>query len=352
MNHRPVIQYRDIGRRVPEVIELVSRITRSPYKGEELLMMVAPMCGGSLTTQALIYSMVNYARSGSQSFVVGPRLQEMLANTSLSQVGVDELRLPYPGFYVAFPSSPWKVWGGERTKWHDLGGVYVTLTENSLIDGSTKVMFFVWGNTNEKSTDPGDDAGFWFNVDLSRVETHRDVESYVVNMMEGDDGELDEIGGCRDPEVRENARELAVNIVRVVFNLAQYLSSEGAETKATQDRSGNRHRSRMVKKLRKAKGPRRKYLQGQLDRLGTPGVVTFVGPSIEKSYQEAASKAPGRTVMRHWVRGHWKMVRFGPRSEAPSYRRKWIQPYERGEGEMVPSRDYHVEGPKNGNQGG
>jgi hypothetical protein len=351
MSDLPVIHYRDVGRRVPPVIELVSRLARLPYEGEELLLAASSMFGPSLTAQSMMYSMVNFARSGAQSFVVGSRLQEMLANTSLSKVGVDELHLPYQGFYVAFPASPWKVWGGDRTGWHDLSGVYVTTTD-SKVDGVRRIMFFVWGNDNELSTHAGDDASVWFNVDMDRAQKHRDVESYVLDMMTNDEGLHFEIEGCRRPEIQESSRELAVNVVRIVFNLAQYLSSEGAEAEARKNRQGTRQRARLAKKFKKAKGPRKKALQEQLDRLGTLGVVTFVGPSIEKSYQESSRKASGRTVRRHWVRGHWKMVRFGPRDEAPSYRRKWLQPYERGEGEMVPSRDYHVEDPKDGNQGG
>lgn len=336
----PVIHYSYVVENFPHVALVIDPIVAdTTLVGEGLLRHLAGIFP-SLTAQSMSLGLVNYRRSGSQSFVVGPLLQEMFANTSLSKVHADDLKLPYPGFFVALPDCPWQVWGGSRTRWHQVTGVYVTRYDCS---ESTGIAVYVWGKENSRSRFLGDDASLWFNIDLVRAKRDfSDIESYIVHMMAQDCESSLEIDGEGDRDVR---RELAIHITRVIFNLTQYLGSEGAETELWEPGPRRRQRRRIVKKIRGSKGQRRARLESELRQLDEAGTITRVGSSIERRIQVDVEKSYRGPVKRHWVRGHWRDVPHKTASGERAYRRRWIQPYLRGDENlgMVSSRRYDVE---------
>jgi len=314
----------------------------SPETYLDTVVKLFPTVGGllpsSFATQALAVSVMRYIHHGRQAFEIGPRLQEMLSATSLRGIDFEDLRLPYDAFYLALRDCPWKLWGGS-SGWHRIDGVYVSVEE----DG--RILFACWGRPH--GTDHGDDAIRWWRIDMKNaVADFEDLEHYLQQLLTDTKKHLVEVTGMDDPEVERETLQTSAGVVRVVFNLAQYLSSAGAETSKRVDRTRTRQRARIEKKLQKAKNERvRLSLLERLDHLPVPSIVTVVGASIDREPSNSPEKGPRSAVKRHWVRGHWRDVPYGPRSvplsERPR-RRTWLQPFLRGEGDDPGARKYKV----------
>jgi len=120
----------------------------------------------------MCYAMLMYERFGQHTFVVGPRVQDLFRRTELTKVTEDMLVPPSKAFYVALPGCPWQVWGGGRTRLHEVRGVYVSFSRavpsREAGTPSRCANFVIWGFPNERSQGPGDDAVLWHSVNLER----------------------------------------------------------------------------------------------------------------------------------------------------------------------------------------
>lgn len=140
------------------------------------------------TTYSMVRLALMYHWHQQQVVVVGPRMQEAFANTSLENIPMGMIQLPYPCFYLATPKSEnLMLWGGERTGWHNVAGCYVAMDPNPT---RNSLLVLAWGGANEKSLHALDDATFWFSLDLDKWLQHNSP-NFSENGVEFDTGGID-----------------------------------------------------------------------------------------------------------------------------------------------------------------
>lgn len=274
--------------------------------------------------------MAMHTVQGQQTFVVGEHLASMLEHTNLEGITIEELRMPYPIFYVALPGCKHRVWGGTRTQWHNVDGFYVHLSPEAFT-------IMAWGAHNEKSFGIGDDAHIWVRLNLYDEHGNlraEDLESMVYRLLrdmsnERNDPIIDPVAiieGSQDDgitdEVRAVQTETLTAMYRIAVNLALYLASTDAETDAEED-PRTRELHRQLGRVR-SEGKRKK-IQRQLDNRSKATVVR-VGKSIETTAAEQVRQHGN--VRAHWVRGHYHHYWTGKGRTTKI--RKWIMPYPKG----------------------
>jgi hypothetical protein len=284
-------------------------------------------------------AMALYLKYGQQVFTIGPRLCDSFLHAKLDNVPTDLIRFPYPAFYVAPPVGALQVWGGSRTQYHDVGGIYVYNINSPLIfkDGSTahlhQTRLIIWGKPNERSEHAADDALYWFGVDWQKDQS--DLEGTLRHQIDTT-SYLDELRP-RDGTGASRVQQTAVNTLRIVLNLCLYLLSENRDVIV--DTTGRDQQQRMRRKAARLKGRSRQRLLDRANRK-SGAVVTYLAPGIEA---EGAAGGDGhRSPRRHWVRLHRQTYWIGPGSKQPVIR--YINPYERGgrEADEPPARQYQV----------
>jgi len=291
-------------------------------------------------TRISSYLMHLYRRFGQNTFVVGPNVQELFRRTKLARITPDLIQPPAPAFYIALADCPWQIWGGERTKLHNLTGVYVSFSK--VYQGKAKtggtppelhncINIVLWGEANERSLSKFDDALLWFSISLDRwVEADQDLETFFANHsvmtatsmdLKDWDPHAHELDPFAQPYLPEDAealatqRECLVNILRLILNLCLYMGSDEPEVDVHdwQDKA-----SKIRKKLatKKSSGKRKK-LERKLSNLPRTRVV-YVGPLFEelpdhkdrdptKEHQGGTHASP----IEHGVAPHWQRYWVG-----------------------------------------
>ena len=138
---------------------------------------------------------VSYRQTGHHTIAVPAHMQAALAATSLGGIKFEDLSLPHAAMYFTFPDSVFQLWGGPQTRWHKCGGVYVSYHSGDrtpdYYDGCVPALgpkekanhclkFYFWGVENELSSGPGDDASFWFSINLNEMEDNDwDFATYI-----------------------------------------------------------------------------------------------------------------------------------------------------------------------------
>jgi hypothetical protein len=304
-------------------------------------------------SRMMLASVVDYVRFGQRTYVIGPRAQELLSRTTLSNIPRAAIKPPLDAFYVAFPQCCWRLWGGPRTQWHYIGGAYVrcatgaerhatcrrtseimglpasqkylaSLSEDS--DRLSDIAIVVWGKENAYSAGPEDTVFSHFNIRLDGVYMpgNSGIEGMVQRLGVETKPELDCAFTDLSTQPKVHYGSLS-KVVRVVVNSVLYLTSDKAEVR-TVSRLGNKAR-RASKKTRRRR-----------DRLCTNTTYYIVGESLERrefSKEEGGlSKVAAdsrKSTVRHWVQGHWHGYYHGPRDSADrELRTKWVMPFQRG----------------------
>jgi len=322
-------------------------------------------------TVITLQNMLTYWSCGRQTFNLGPNLVEMFRQTDLSNVMKTDLRLPYNCFFITLPRNTIKIWGGNRTKWHDGQGIYVR--QGSMFPGEPPgdIKIAVMGEPNENSTDFNDNAVTWVCLDSLEIESHGSIEKALEAQLQrtpayapwrdsfdfesmhqySADGSvatknkmnvmrdlikgetLDERlkqWGNRTPHTEQNTpeqiaelevsqKQVIIDIVRIAVNLILYLDSKKREVKID---------SVTEKRLSK-----RAFLSEGLDKMSPSkkekAISKFTKLPLSKVFNVAPSMESVRiSKSHHWVRGHWRMQAVGKKW---SERRKtWIMPYQKG----------------------
>ena len=278
---------------------------------------------GAATMVAICSAAAVYAKYGQQAFRIGPEVQGQFLRSGFKGLSFDDLRAPFPGFYVQVPGSGQRVWGG-RTGWHELAGFYVTWFDSAIGVADAGVGLVLWGAENERSGSPGDDAVLHLGIPATLFE-EGDIETAVATVfMKGKHfADAMTVLQAPTPEILAVHRETVLWALHILLALILYLRTERPETPPTPETlEARRERAVATKILRgphatkKAKKQRR--LERTLTHLSSANVVD-VAPTLER-HLAVGGRAPR---IRHWVRGHFKRVTRGGRTA-------WIQPYERG----------------------
>lgn len=293
------------------------------------------------TTYNMLRSGVAYERAGQQVVVLGPRMQEAFAHTSLKEVSTAHIQFPHPCFYLATPGSKLRVWGGSTTGWHNVAGAYVM--DDPCEPGVISIL--IWGPANEKSIAPTDDATFWFslkvghgtvdmdtacdkrlgvpelkdgslrNIEVESRMARLDLDDRVSTVLNSHYNDISDFGTNGPPDTL--VEEVKANVqafLRVVINTLLYVNSTSCETRDATPSPGERQAltdALARKKHKKSKDARK--LQNKLNNL--PGYrVTWIGPTIESAPHNALEGTQSQHSVRgHIRRGHWHTFRVGPR---------------------------------------
>jgi hypothetical protein len=275
-----------------------------------------------------------HLRHGQQTFVVPTGMQGALSRTSLAGVTVDDLRFPYPSFYMALPDYDREVWGGSQTQWHKIRGAFLWHEQGKReikMPGEVEVApendrgilhIYLWGEENERSKHRGDDASVWTALDLN--EMHRqsdDLEGYLDRILRDpsrektdtyqDDPVVSDLLGFTflptTGQMREKQTESVMEALRIVFNALLYMDSDGAEMEMDASCVGAAERrteiEQQLSRMKNQKKGRARKLKKELDGLPTD-TVTWVGRSY-RSTNDGSGGGVGTPQRRHWVRGHW-----------------------------------------------
>jgi hypothetical protein len=301
----------------------------------------------------LIQSMVDYVANGRQSFVVGPRLQEMFTQTSLpDQVEQWMLQTPYPAFYVALPGCQEQIWGTYNT----MSLVRGVMVDTEFLPGHMALLLWaplpiekiaahhgldlrqLGPDTIKQLRAQGNDAYLIFDIEEA-VADPRGLEVHILDQWE----QRVKAEGWSQHAIDATAKS-RVNILKIVLGTILYLQSERKELSADPAAAQARaERAELEARLRNTKTPaKRRKIEEKIGAIPTGGTITYLGRTIEASPDEPGDEGgtgEARALRRHWVRGHWRRParKHGPRVLV------WIQPFLRGIGEPVPSRTYKLE---------
>jgi hypothetical protein len=279
-----------------------------------------------------------YRKFGRQTVCVPKEMQDALMRTSLAEIHPKEFRSPYGSLYMALPDSDCNLWGGNRTGWHQVGGVYARYVEGGRMtsfDAATGIVehqgassdnavlqLYMWGMENDKSAGPGDDANFWFTINLREMaERGLDLEAYVMHVLNdpsrdaSTDG-LTDLGKAVNMAFTLREMPLTImhkqiesvqDIVRIVLNAILYMNAPDAlieedemATTFRKEREATEKALARLKNQRKRKG---RHLRRKLEEIPSDNVV-WIGRDIRTS----ASPKSGSTRTAEgtrWVRGHW-----------------------------------------------
>lgn len=289
-----------------------------------------PGMGFHRAMYTLTLHLAEYRRAGRQSFIVPPAMQRALSRTSLKGIRPDEIKVPYRSQYIALPDCDARLWGGDRTGWHQVAGAFLRFVQGEdrrYADHTVKappndpglVYLYLWAEENDKSHGPGDDASMWFAFDLYEMQkSGEDLADYFQNMLDDPSREVtvDDVTPAaeayglithmpREGVQGEKAREGVVATMRVIFNALLYMDSVGAEMETDPTSMDSmQQRAQITAQLKRIKNPNKKkarLLRKRRDDLPLDTVV-WVGRSVSMEGGERGNGSPQRE---HWVRGHW-----------------------------------------------
>lgn len=269
-------------------------------------------------------AMVMYNACGQQVFEIGPHMVDMLARTDLESVPIEDIKFPFPAFYVDFRGCDrFQIWGGSGTGFHTVAGIYVIADRPE--DG-VGVAVVAWGKENEKSLCRGDDATLWAGLSIPSGKT---AEAAIVDLVTKNDGIIPNDMDPAPQIYREKQSSTLREMLRVAINLSLYLSTANAEVELIH----NEHKELLKKKLKNAKNPgKKKKYATQISKM-SDAVRRVVASGVERNGSRDASSA-------HWVRGHWHTYWTGAGRGTKS--RKWVMPFIRGHGEAPQQHTYSV----------
>ncbi len=266
----------------------------------------------------------DFIESGRQVFELGPVLADAFLSTKLTNIKLEHVRTPFRTIYITIPQGLAQVWGGRRTGFHNVDGVYITRDTT----GALKIMW--WGGPNAKSLDPCDDAVGWLTIkpEVLSGPIPETVEDYLDVLFSGASAyRPDSLGDRPSPEEFRHLSHLedtnARRAVRLAINTCLYLTSP--KNPVAVDKR-HKQQNDLVNKLceNEPKTEREaKKLATKVSKFKQV-YLTRLGPDIEKE----GKKSPDKKTPGTWVMAHWSLYWTGKGRQIP--RMVFKKPYFRG----------------------
>ena len=307
----PKLHYEHTMRNVPgtaQIIDFVMSLVRMSRVSPSAANIAALFEEQGIHPNAavMLEAMARYEICGQQTFVLGPGMRTAFQNTTLDGVLYEDLHLPHEAFYIHLADCDWKLWGGSRSGWHQVSGIYVNRTPQC-------IAFAIWGPENERSTEPGDDAHAWIRLQPAPGKSLEEVLQATFAHTETSD-----LTVVPEPDVQQLAY---INAVRVAINMCMYLTCEDAQT-VTQ--TAAQRRAPLEAELRRKKNPgKAKVIERRLAQL-SKAAITRVGGK----YESHLAAALGGATRQHIVRGHFHTYCTGPGRTQRI--RRFVFPFVRG----------------------
>jgi len=301
------------------------------------------------TSRVSHYVMALYEKFGQNTYVIGPKVQDLFRRTDLARITPEMITPPVPAFYIALADCPWLLWGGERTQMHNLSGVYVSFTKvGQRVPGTTvietaekletdpsaikmedSIQIVLWGAANQRSIDRFDDTILWYTINLEEwVAAGEDLEEFfrqhsimqdLVPDMTAEkliEKGLDPFSLPFIPNNTEDittVRETLVNVLRLVLNLCLYMESEDPELEILDKKD---EVEKLERELKGKKSPaKRKKLSRRIEKMPKTRYI-YVGPLYEElAEQETKTRVNGggthASPIEHGVVPHWQRYWVG-----------------------------------------
>ena len=276
-------------------------------------------------TVSEIHACYEYNRYNRQVFSLSPIMQEMFANTDLKDVTRDDLKLPFPCFYMQLePGSQeplmmpmleeedgWSSRGGvsdgdftmdgnttgrldkvgQRTV--PLSGVYVNMYSGGDVPMDVLSLTAIGWPENET-----DYAKFFFEIPID-VLFEKGIEEGINSLF----------GASEHPD-GERLHELTVSIIRQLIALLFYLNSDDRSVIEYTERPEQQAIEDALRRSRKRNSPRNRKRKERLKYYSTAN-YHHVGVAVE----EQVTSQPGFDITkpRIWRRGHMHRYWTGPR---------------------------------------
>lgn len=331
MRHQhPHIHFDNMRKRMPDGFMLYEYMKRlhTTLSDKDLLdgVVLNEMHKLDDTVKMLTHQMLFYDRFGQHTYVIGPKVRDLFCRTDLTKVTPDMVKPPAHGFYVALPNCPWKLWGGQRTGMHPLTGVYVSFM-NAFRKGTDPMQdprkasdkseygmaFLLWGDTNENSKGPGDDAVLFHNLsfdewlregqDLQEFFTSQEVMKELHTVDDWHEFRLAVQDADEADHIMSQQRESLVGVLRLVINLCLYLQSE--EHDIYTDDPTVRIKNLRNDASRKKKPGKRKKIERQIENMSRAKVI-YVGPVHEERAAARKAGGPHASPLEHDVPPHYQ----------------------------------------------
>jgi hypothetical protein len=301
--------------------------------------------------QFLYAAMFDYRLAGTNTFVVGPELQDQLLRTSLDKIKRWMIKPPFPAFWIALPECSYSIWGATEDtpvatglNWNELAPVRGVLVDMQWRMDELSLLLWAPAVNKTKMLDRLVQPDLRAKVPRAELEKRMGWvgnDSYVIFKI---DEALDYPGGI-EPYLRdrwenvtaewdwpkvgiEATAEARVAVLKIVLGTILYLQSDKAELSVdaivARVAAKRKDLEDQAAKTRKPRSKRR-LLEKAAKISGT--IITWLGKSLEAEGVEtrAAIKAGRRPPRRHWVRGHWKV----PYAKHKARTITWIMPYEK-----------------------
>lgn len=265
--------------------------------------------------QAMESSVSAFHSTGSNIFDVSP-LAEMFRHTSVDEVSVQDLKLPFDAFYIHFgraatlPSPHTGVF---------VDGCYIQSDEEYI--SLHFVCTFIAAEAMES---------------LPPVERFQRFARGYTCLLFLDQTIPENVASCSTREWCHSApwwEGFLAEPLRIAVNALCYLNYDKREVEATWP---ERAPARLVRQTQSPKPTERRRTESKLNALGF-SIVNLCGRRLA---QEAARAAVGTSPRSHWRRGHWRHQAHGP---ARAQRRlTWIWPTMVGAGALPEEVAGHV----------
>jgi hypothetical protein len=276
-----------------------------------------------------------------------------LLGTQLREVYPDDVRMPFPGFFVEIPSGVMTI-KNDSTGEHEVRALSVCEGTPTFKDipetykEGRRLLVVAYCEPNERSTDAGDDNILYMNIPL--YDDSRSIETLIAEDREiavpgGEwfDGE----DGGKFVGQQKTFGEIRQLIRSFVINFLLYLRSPEADV---QHANASR-----ITSLRKEKKGAKKH-RGQIERLQKEpswivGSKIVLNPELRSVVRESLSRRKGKSLtFKVLVSGFWRRQWYGKKSpehpKGTEQRLKFIEPFVRG-GNLpgaVMGHEYEVKG--------
>lgn len=249
------------------------------------------------------YHVVAFEKAGQKTYEVSSGLAQLLMDTELRGLSIEDVRPPYESILVRPPKNlGFQIWSADDRKWYPLESMYFVKEDDGL--------HILLASPPGPSNDPLDNALCFYDIASEGTEL-------VDELVEAQHKRI------RETETTGPMGDVWIKQFKWLLNVVMYISSPESES---EERFIDPSTETVSKRLEKAKGTKREKLKTQFRSMNKRRRA-LLGRNVTVSMvKEAGSKTRVR------VRGHWHKYWTGAGRSALVT--KWVKPYWKGEGEL------------------
>ena len=295
-------------------------------KTDEFLDKIARDDLGQIIARTIITTS-NFEDTGRQVFNLSYDITSLFSHTKLPKLGLRDVKLPYPCFYIHFPKAL-KILVEESI----VAGVYVSDPRQILAAQDTPEELI-------HSLFPDEEPRIDFITIFYENKTKKYYGGGAVFAVAKNVEDLEELVGMYEDNISQDDKDVC-GVVRIALNLIFYLNSTNKNIVVhdNKDEIKDVRRKMRSDNLKKHK---RRQLESRLSYLSSQPIITVIEPSL-RIEKESSSMTTGNTKRRHWRRGHFHPYWINnPVGEGKVLVLRWLKPMLVGKGVESVIRDHY-----------